>query len=140
VFPGYSTELLDKLWEKFEMKPILEKFEFALTLSGKPTLDRGAKAYQHAAAMIDLRNALTHFKPEWTNEAVAHAKLSKRLKGLFTLSPFLADDLIFPRRWATHGCTKWSVESVRSFSEEFEATASLPSKCGRAEWIERLKP
>jgi hypothetical protein len=62
VFPGYSTELLDKLWETFEMKPILEKFEFALTLSGKPTLDRGAKAYQHAAAMIDLRNALTHFK------------------------------------------------------------------------------
>jgi hypothetical protein len=22
VFPGYSTELLDKLWETFEMKPL----------------------------------------------------------------------------------------------------------------------
>src|SRR4051794_33549716 len=30
AFPGYSSELLDKLWETFEQKPILEKFGFAL--------------------------------------------------------------------------------------------------------------
>jgi hypothetical protein len=140
VFPGYANDLLDKLWETFEQKPILEKFQFALLLKGKPELDRGAQPFQCASAMIDLRNALTHFKPEWTNEAVRHRKLSQRLNGMFVPSAFLSDELVFPRRWATHGCTKWSIESVRSFAEQFELNAGLPSKYTRPEWNQKLSP
>jgi hypothetical protein len=138
VFSGYSNPLLDRLWETFETKPILEKFQFALLLKNAPEMDRGAKVFQHATALVHLRNALTHFKPEWANEAVEHRKLSNRLAGLFTPGPFLKDELIFPRRWATHGCTAWAVRTVRAFAESFEQHGQLPSKYSA--WTERLAP
>src|SRR5437667_11456276 len=63
-------------------------------------------------AMVALRNGLTHFKPEWDNEQVAHAKLSQQLAHRFMPSPFLAaGESIFPRCWATHGCTQWALKS-----------------------------
>lgn len=140
VFPGYSNPLLDKLWETFESKPILEKFQFALLLKNLPEMDRGAQAFQRAAILIQLRNALTHFKPEWTNEAVEHKKLSARLAGLFPPSPFMDDEQVFPRRWATHGCTKWAVESVFGFANQFEQDSKVPSKYRKPEWERKLMP
>jgi len=128
AFPGFASELLDKLWETFEQKPTLEKFEFALLLRGKPQFDKGARPYQDVAAVIELRNALTHFKPEWDALAVRHRKISDRLQNRFSPSPFLNDELIFPRRWATHCCTKWAVEQCLDFAEEFESRAELPPK------------
>ncbi len=130
AFPGYSSELLDKLWETFEQKPTLEKFGFALILRGKPPLDMGTRLQQDVAAVIELRNSLTHFKPEWDTEAVRHKKLSERLKGRFVPSPFLNDALIFPRRWATHSCTQWAVGSCLAFAAEFERIGDLPTKYG----------
>ena len=91
-------------------------------------MNQGNRPYQDVAAMIDLRNSLTHFKPEWEDEADRHQKLSERLRGRFTPSPFLSDALIFPRRWATYGATKWAVESCLSFAEEFEGLADLGPK------------
>jgi hypothetical protein len=126
AFPEFASELLDKLWETFEQKP--KKFEFALLLRGKSHFDRGARPYQDVAAIIELRNALTHFKPKWDALAVRHRKISDRLQNYFAPSPFLNDQLIFPRRWATHGCTKWAVEQCLAFAEEFESRAELPPK------------
>jgi hypothetical protein len=138
VFKGYGNALLDNLWETYEAKPILEKFQFALLLKDVPEMDKGAKVFQHAAILVQLRNALTHFKPEWANETVEHRKLSNRLAGLFTPGPFLNDELIFPRRWATNGCTAWAVRTVLAFAEAFEHPAKLPSKYGA--WTERFSP
>src|SRR6266536_1558077 len=53
AFPGFASELLDKLWETFEQKPTLEKFEFALLLRGKPQFVKGARPYQDVAAVIE---------------------------------------------------------------------------------------
>ena len=138
AFPSYRSELLDKLWETFELKPILEKFEFALLLREKRKLDRGTRAYESASALIELRNALTHFKPEWTDLATRHRKLSKRLDGKFSPSPFLNDELVFPRRWATQGCTKWAVETVLSFAREFEALGDMPPKYDNSVWKQKF--
>jgi hypothetical protein len=132
VFPGFASPLLDKLWETFEQKRTLDKFEFALLLRDKQQLNNGASPYQDVAAVIELRNGLTHFKPEWDNEAVRHRKISERLQNRFTPSTFLNDELLFPRRWTTHGCTKWAVESCLSFAEEFERLAGLEPKYKRA--------
>jgi hypothetical protein len=133
AFPDYSSELLDKLWEIFEQKPTLDKFGFALLLRDRPKMDRGARPYQDVTALIELRNALTHFKPEWDNEAVRHRDVSERLRGRFIPSSFLDDALIFPRAWATHGCTKWAVESCLAFATEFERLAQLPVKYARGD-------
>jgi len=99
----------------------------------KPKLDRGKAPYQDVKILIDLRNALTHFKPEWENEADEHKKISDKLGGKFTGGPFLkTDPLLFPRRWACHGCTAWVVLSAMEFAREFEKLSGLLSKYGGA--------
>lgn len=129
IFSAYRPDLMNELWKTYEQKRILGKFEFALLLLDKPPLDRGAKPYQNVEALIDLRNALTHFKPEWMDEADEHAKISKRLQGKFDGGPFLdSSELLFPRRWAGHGCTTWAVKGTLAFALEFESLAGLPQK------------
>jgi hypothetical protein len=48
------------------------------------------------AALVALRNGLTHFKPEWDDEAKRHKELSNKLQGHFAPSPFLPDQSLFP--------------------------------------------
>jgi hypothetical protein len=127
VFPGYSARLLEKLWETFEKKPLLEKFQFALLLKQCPELDTGARPYQDVAVLIDLRNALVHFKPEWESEAVQHQKLSAKLGHKFKPSLLVTDGPMFPRRWATEACTTWAVNSAIDFAHLFaERTGTIP--------------
>jgi hypothetical protein len=127
-FPGFSSTLLDRLWETFERKSLTEKFEFALLLRDKPRMDSKTSPYKNITALVELRNGLTHFKPEWEDEAKRHKELSNLLRNYFAPSPFLSDRLLFPRRWATHACTKWAVESCLAFSNEFEQLADLDSR------------
>jgi hypothetical protein len=124
-FPGFSSPLLDRLWETFERKSLTEKFEFALLLRSKPLMNANTSPYKDIAALVALRNGLIHFKPEWDDEATRHEDLSNLLRGRFAPSPFLSERLLFPRRWATHSCTKWAVESCLAFCEEFERLAGL---------------
>lgn len=140
VFPGYTNRLLDTLWEAFEQKRILDKFAFALLLRDKPQLDRGASPCQDVAILVELRNALTHFKPEWDTAAVRHKKISAKLKGRFRPGPFLSDRHIFPRQWATHGATKWAVTSCLDFARAFEAAADLPAKYQPADGSRTFEP
>jgi len=125
-FPSMRSEIMERLWEFFEQKPLLEKFEFALLLRQAPKLDKSNHPYQDIDALIKLRNALTHFKPEWDDEQVVHSKVSARLKGRFVPSPFMGEgDPLFPKRWATHGCTKWAVSSCLDFVYEFEKLSGI---------------
>src|SRR5262249_13578312 len=131
IFSGYSPELLHDLWETYEEKPILDKFEFALLLLSKPKLDQGAGPYQDVRVLIALRNALTHFKPEWENEAEEHQKISDKLASKITGSAFFKSDArLFPRRWASHDCTIWAILSAMAFAKEFERLADFPAKYG----------
>jgi hypothetical protein len=132
-FPDLRPEIADKLWELFEQKPILEKFDMALLLKQKPKLDRGSRPTQDVAVLIELRNGLTHFKPEWDHEQAAHAKLSKRLEQFFVPSPFLPRESIFPRRWATHGCTQWAMKSCIDFLTRFESLSGAPAKASKSD-------
>lgn len=128
-FPDLRSDIVDKLWELYEQKPTLEKFDMALYIKQKPPLERGSRPTQDVAALIALRNGLTHFKPEWDDEQVEHAKISKRLADRFAPSPFLADqEPIFPKGWATSGCTRWAVQAAVSFLQDFEISAGVPPR------------
>lgn len=125
-FPDLKPDVMHKLWGFFEQRPLLDKFDFALLLRGKTELDKGVSPYQDIAALIALRNALTHFKPEWENDQAVHAKVSARLSGRFKPSQyFQGHEPIFPRRWACHSCTKWAVDSCITFVEAFDSQANL---------------
>jgi hypothetical protein len=128
-FPDVRAEIADKLWELFEQKPLLEKFDMALLLKQRPLLDRAAPPTQDVAALIALRNGLTHFKPEWDNQQKAHARIAQQLAGRFEPSAFLPNtEAVFPRRWASHGCTRWAVRSSFLFVEEFETRTGVPAR------------
>ena len=127
-FPGFRTDILVKLWASYELKCIIDKFDLALLLREAGSLDRGISPTQDVALLIRLRNALTHFKPEWFDEQQEHAKLSARLAGRFSPSVFFQGEPIFPRGWATHGCTAWAVKSAIHFIGGFESQAGLPKR------------
>lgn len=128
-FPNLKPDDLEKTWAEIERKPILDKFSSALSLREANCFDKGALLYQDAKKLIKLRNALTHFKPEWFGEQLEHKKLSEELKGRIEGSPFLCEtEGLFPRRFASHSCTKWAVQTCLAFAEEFEAKSGLESK------------
>jgi hypothetical protein len=72
-------------------------------------------------AILELQNALTHFKPEWRDEASKHRRVSTVLAAKIAGSPFLSEpELLFPRRWASHDCTSWTVRSTVALMREVE--------------------
>jgi hypothetical protein len=129
VFPDIRPEVMAKLWELYEQKRTLEKYEFALLLRHGNPFHAGRSTYQNIDVLIKLRNALTHFKPEWSDQAVEHAKLSKYLQPRIKPSPFFPkNEPLFPRAWAGHSSTQWAIRAVVSFILEFETSAKLPSR------------
>ncbi len=132
VFPELRVEVMAKLWELFEQKPTLEKFEFALLIKNAPAFDRGASPYQDVSAIIRLRNGLIHFKPEWSSEQEEHAKISAILKHRATLSPFFpGTEPLFPSGWTSHATVKWVVQSVLTFMLEFEQRAKIEPRMAK---------
>jgi len=126
-FPGVGKELLETLWSAYEEKRVFEKFELALLLRGAPGLVPGTEPFQSVHALVRLRNALIHFKPEW--EPAEHKQLSSRLRNFFKPTEFLSkDEGLFPRAWASHDCTVWALNAVLRFVEHFEDCAGLPHK------------
>jgi hypothetical protein len=109
---------------------ILEKYDGCLRLLQCKSLQKCKFPYQDVQILISLRNALTHFIPEWENQQDAHDVLSKKLRAkVRPRSPFFSNtDPIFPKAWATHSCTLWAVRSSRSFTELFEEIAEIPKR------------
>lgn len=138
-FPHLQSDVAERFWQLFGQKPILEKFELALLLKNQPVLDRGKNPTQDIKALVNLRNALTHFRPEWEDEKQAHQTLSNQLQGKFKPSQFLPDEgTIFPLQWACHSCTTWAVTSCRKYLSAFESRAGIESKFQKFE--SRLLP
>jgi hypothetical protein len=126
-----TQELLACLWEVESYgrtASILDKYQAALRLGKKPMFEKGKKPFQDVKVLIDLRNALVHFKPEWVianTGGVAEKDLhvlENKLKKKFTLNPFLKDKRpLFPTLCMSHGCAKWAVDSAVIFVERFYA-------------------
>lgn len=137
VFPELRFDIMAKRWELYEQKPILKKYDFALLLRQGNAFDRGASPYQDIAALIMLRNALVHYKPEWSNEQVEHAKVSNALNNRAVKSSYFSrNDSLFPCAWVSHGTTCWAVKSVTSYIDDFEKKARLESRL--APFMDRL--
>ncbi len=111
-----APSLSNKRKEEIDKKHPLCKLNFILTEGGKPKISCSVPPGEDLELLRKLRNALIHFRPEWLRNQAEHAKLSKKLRGRFAGSPFLASDVLFPRAWASHSCTTWAVRTARSVS------------------------
>lgn len=111
---------------------VLDKYDTALTLCDRDAFQKGTAPYQPVALLIKLRNALTHFVPEWQpgggwpHEDAELAKLSKSLRTAFPENR-LAEEFqpYFPYRCLGYGSSKWAVTSSIAFVTDFRARLGL---------------
>lgn len=119
-------ERLRTAWQSSAGKTtILDKYDLVLGLADAPTFRKGASPYQGVAKLIRLRNALTHFVPEWQpgggwSEDSELGALSKSLRRLFPEN-VLAESYepFFIGRCLGYGSSKWAVTCSVAFVTEF---------------------
>lgn len=109
---------------------ILDKFQVALTQARKPLFEPGIRPYQDTNILVQLRNNLIHYEPQWvveTNtgapEAVSTPQLVRKLDGKFALSPIPLSSLL---KYLAHGAAQWAVVSSIAFADEFFTRMGLP--------------
>lgn len=123
-----ARALMDALWREGIPRragyPIIQKYDIALRLNGKPVFDRSRSPYQDAKLLIDLRNELVHFEPE-TVASTAPGKEAKAPKfgALRTKFPDNAlagaGNPYYPDKLLGAGCAEWAVRSALAFTDEF---------------------
>ncbi|SRR6266568_1187734 len=104
---------------------ILRKYSVALAIRTGSELDFGISPVQGVDALIRLRNAVVHFRPEWFGEQDKHEKLSKVLQYKFKTSIFLSSEPVFPRAWASHDFCVWALRTAVAFLAHFYERAGL---------------
>ena len=131
-FPELKIEVMAKLWELYEQKSILDKFEFALLIKSAAAFDRGSSPYQDVSTIIRLRNGLMHFKPKWFSAQEEHAKSSNLLAYRASLCPFFPEsEPLFPRGWTSHATVEWIIRSSLDFILEFELRSNIEPRMAK---------
>ena len=118
-----------------EWKPPLEKYQIALDMLGRPRLAERTTPFHEAWGLVELRNALVHYKPAWDAERGRTLQMRELLSGKYELSPFPenAADFITMRSMSA-GCMKWVVSTSISFLKEFHGAAGLNDEKMFAFW------
>jgi len=96
----------------------LDKYQALLRFSGKPELNEGARPYQDANLVVQLRNAIAHYRPEDLSSDQP-AQLEKRLKGRFPDNRLLAGsgNPWWPDVCLGAGCAQWAMTSVVALAD-----------------------
>jgi len=68
--------------------PILAKYQHALKMLDLRPLDEHSTLFRDTWALIELRNALVHFKPTWDPDRQRKIELIEVLADRFPQSPF----------------------------------------------------
>lgn len=139
VFPNLQGQSPHRLVQLLEQKPILDKYQAVLSFRGITEYPAGEQPYQDVDALIKLRNALVHFKPEWHDEQELHRKIEGRLKGRFETNPAIGNNgVFFPQQCMSYGCTKWAVNSSLAFMKDYSERSGLPFRFEK--FAAHLKP
>jgi len=120
-----------EFWGKggIERWPILDKYQHALSMLQAPCFDERAPPYREAWGLIELRNALVHYKPTWDPERQRQAELAEVLMDRFALSPFPDEGADFvTMKCMSAGCGTWAISTVIALITEFDARTSLDPK------------
>ena len=127
-FANVDPILGKALVNEYEAKRLLDKAELILLLKGVGPLDRGSEPVQSMSDLIQLRNAITHFRPEWPDQLKEHEKLSERLGRRFPKSPFLPNEAMFPMAWAGAYGVDWAAKTPIRFIDRVVELAGLPNR------------
>ncbi|WP_027710404.1 hypothetical protein [Zooshikella ganghwensis] len=97
-------------YENYISKMLLDKFNHLYDFFEK-TFYQGKEPIQSVSALIQLRNRLVHFLPEWSDEDGKNNKVLRNLQGKFNFN----DKELFPRNVLVKECAYWSNNSVKEF-------------------------
>lgn len=132
--PGLGTDLnpaskkIDA--ELIERQSVLCKYEFVLAIRSGVDLPKGHLVVQNVQALLTLRNAIVHFRPEWHGEEGEHAKKSRQVKHRFPLSQlFPPGEPALPRAWASGSFAIWALKSVTEFFDYFCVATTIANPC-----------
>jgi hypothetical protein len=105
-----------------EWKPPLEKYQVALEMLGQAKLDEHSLPFRDAWALIELRNALVHYKPTWDPDRQRKVQMVEVLSGKYELSPFpdAGADFVTMRSMSAD-CMRWVIATALRFMREFHA-------------------
>ena len=125
--PRFAIGLV-RNWRRLERRPILRKYQEALGFAEVSKFSEGDFLYEEVDSLIQLRNALVHYKPEWNTDQKQHKELGDALEGRFEPNPFTGpNDAFFPKKCLGHGCAEWAVQSSLAFMNEFFRRVGLPT-------------
>jgi hypothetical protein len=117
-----------EFWGKngIERKPILKKYQLALEMLGQPRLDESVSPYRDAWSLIELRNALVHYKPTWDPARQCSVELIEVLEGKFLPSPFLDEGADFvSMKCMSASCAGWVIATTVGLINEFDSRTNL---------------
>jgi len=138
---GSMTAIDSKTLRDLHFAKVKDKIDYVRRQRGHPVFSWGERIGQAIGDLIELRDAVVHFKPERSDAGSKHAELSRRLKNRFTPSLYFKDpEGIFPRRWCCHSCTAWTVETCRQFGTVVETGVGANPKFSSPVWREAFTP
>jgi hypothetical protein len=125
-FPALDARLIAAALELAERRQLLEKLQLLAELRQGNPPDYGRPPAQDLPLVVDLRNALVHYRPEFASGA-RHGRIGQRLEQRVQRTPFLSrSEPMFPRGFASYDCARWAVETVRDFLAVFGAANDWP--------------
>jgi|NGEPerStandDraft_6_1074524.scaffolds.fasta_scaffold03617_10 hypothetical protein len=116
----HCRDLMKEYWNTADRADLLTKSQMALLFACAGKMAPGRAPMQGAALLIELRNALVHFKPS-RHDNEDPTMLEKRLSGRFAKSELLPDHDGSPWPiWALAAPgAAWSVGTARAFADEW---------------------
>ena len=130
------TAKLAEKWDKDNFrcrKPILAKYQTALPLFEKARFDEKQQPYQDARHLIELRNELVHYKPQFIQAGLEGAGPMVHLRSKFAanrLLPERSQNPFFPDHCLSSGCAAWAVKASKALYDEFTTRMGLRNPQG----------
>lgn len=123
--PTILRRLLGRPTRQLSRAPTLEKFQVALDCMDKSRFNKGQTPFQEAAALISLRNALVHPKPETLTvlssipeNPITMSQVQLRMRPLLPDHPWFVGEA--SDEWLTSaGAAKWGVTTAIRFADDF---------------------
>ncbi|MFD3746394.1 hypothetical protein [Nocardia sp. NPDC058633] len=123
-----AAELLGLVWKGTDVAAekwqILEKYQYALAVAGRPKMAAGQNPFQDMQQLIKLRDTLAHFKSEWQRHDVPH-KVETSLKNRFPDSRLYAGVPWFPQVCLASGCAKWACDTSMAFVDSWRGEMGM---------------
>jgi|SRR6185369_1297444 len=118
-------------WGKggIERKSPSEKYQVALQLLGLPKFDERVGIFRDLWALIELRNALVHYKPTWDPDRRRQVELKDVLSGKYEASRFVDEGADFVTMKSMSGSAMlWVTSVVFGFIRDFHRRTQFAEK------------